>query len=122
VGALARKLGAQVIPEAEDPGLNGALASAAHEAMLAGADAIAVVPVDLALISHAALWDAMEAMPEAPGCLLVPDRRGSGTNLLALSPARGDVFAFGDGSLQRHAALASARGYRAHIHRSEDLG
>lgn len=122
VAVVARGLGAEVIPEDEDRGLNGALAAAARGAIVAGADAIAVVPVDLALISHAALWDAMEAMPEAPGCLLVPDRRGSGTNLLALSPARGDLFAFGDGSLQRHAALASARGYRAHIHRSEDLG
>ncbi len=121
VAAVARKIGARAIPESPDLGLNGALAAAAQQAMLAGADAIAVVPVDLALISHGALWDAMTAMPGAPGCLLVPDRRGSGTNLLALSPARGDLFAFGDGSLQRHAALAATRGCRVRIQHSEDL-
>lgn len=121
VAALARALGAGVIPEAGDDGLNGALAAAAHGAIDAGADAVAVVPVDLALISHAALWDATAAMPDGPGCLLVPDRRGSGTNLLVLSPARSDLFAFGDGSLQRHAALAAARGCRVRIQHSDDL-
>jgi len=122
VAAMARDIGATVVPETSAcAGLNPALAAAAGVAIASGADAIVVVPTDLALISNDAIWEAMDDMPAAPGCLLVPDRHGVGTNLMALSPARSDLFAFGKASLRRHAALAAGLGYTVRVHGSAPL-
>jgi 2-phospho-L-lactate guanylyltransferase len=101
--------------------LNGALALGAERAIGLGARGLVVVPTDLALVSAAALAEALVALPAAPGCLIVPDRRGSGTNLLALSPARADLFRFGAFSPQKHAEAAALAGYEVRVHQSPDL-
>jgi 2-phospho-L-lactate guanylyltransferase len=120
---LAREAGAKTVAEnGRDDGINSALAAAAGRAIGAGADGIVVVPTDLALITEASLRAAIAAMPGPPGCVLVPDRRGTGTNLLAHSPVRADLFSFGEPSLERHASLAKLAGYDVRIHHCEALG
>lgn len=122
VAAMAREIGVGVFLEnTACAGLNPALAAAADTAIDAGADTVVVVPTDLAMISNDALWEAIDELPPAPGCLLVPDRHGVGTNLLALSPARSDLFAFGKASLRRHAARAAQLGYAVSVHHSAAL-
>jgi 2-phospho-L-lactate guanylyltransferase len=102
-------------------GLNAALAMAADSAIAMGARGIVVVPTDLALPSTHALRAALAVMPAAPGCLIAPDRRNAGTNLLALAPARSDLFSFGAFSVRRHEEAARRLGYDVHIHRSAAL-
>lgn len=109
---------------AEDPssdGLNAAITLGAEHARKNGAQALLVVPADLALVSSTELRAAADALPAAPGCLLVPDRRNCGTNLLGLAPMHAGLFAFGERSLQRHAELAARAGYEVLIHRSAAL-
>lgn len=103
-------------------GLNEALALGAEHAIGMGAQGLVVVPTDLALLSAEALEEAMAQMPDSPGCLVVPDRRGTGTNLLALSPARGDLFAFGAFSPLKHADMAAREGCEVRVFRSAALG
>jgi 2-phospho-L-lactate guanylyltransferase len=102
--------GCRVVREGPRPiGLNAALLLAARHAVAAGAGGIVVVPADLPLISEHLLRDIAAGL-RAAECLLVPDVRGTGTNLLGLVPARTDLFRFGKDSLRRHAGAAARHG------------
>jgi 2-phospho-L-lactate guanylyltransferase len=94
------------------------LEAARELAVVVGATAVIVVPIDLATVSAAALGAvidaahaaASEARPETAIVALVPDRRGEGTNVLYVSPPRAIPFAFGPASRARHTAAAAAAG------------
>lgn len=122
VARLAAQKGVPALGEGDPPELNAGLSRAAARAIEAGAEGILVVPTDLPLLTAERLAGAAAALPEAPGCVLVPDLRGQGTNLLALAPARTDLFRFGPDSLRLHASTARAAGYRVHMHECEALG
>ena len=120
--AIAGEFGISVVPE--EPAqrdVNAAVGAAAEFARRAGATAIIVVPTDLPLLADSDLAAAVAAIPTAPGCLLVPDLRGTGTNVIALTPVRSDLFSFGEPSLERHARQARLLGYQVRIHRSYAL-
>ncbi len=122
VARYAAQAGVQVVREsagADD--LNAAIALGIGRARSDGSDAVLVVPADLALLSVAELRSAAEAIPPDPGCLIVPDRHASGTNLLGIAPPHEPLLSFGELSLRRHAELAAGAGYRVHIHRSAAL-
>jgi 2-phospho-L-lactate/phosphoenolpyruvate guanylyltransferase len=94
-------------------GLNAGLDEARADVIAGGADAILVLPIDLAFIGPAALAALLETLIHAPGepaVVLVTDRHGSGTNALALRPPEVIRFAFGRGSRQAHRAAAEAAG------------
>lgn len=123
VAELAAAARVQVVPEADgEKGLNAAIGLGAARARECGADALVVVPADLALLSVGELLAAAQAIPASPGCLIVPDRRGCGTNMLGLAPLREDLFAFGEGSLKRHCELAQRARCEVRIHRTAALG
>ena len=112
----------RVVPEpAGENGLNAAIFVGAAQAHKCGAGGLLVVPADLALLTVDELRAVAKAIPAAPGCLIVPDRRDSGTNMLGLAPFREGVLAFGEGSLKRHSDLAHRAGYEVRIHRSAAL-
>lgn len=71
-------------------------------------DRVLLVPGDCPLLDPAEL-DALLSVAQPP-VVVIPDRHGGGTNALLLDPP--DVIdpAFGDGSCQRHVALARAEG------------
>ncbi|MGE0875886.1 MAG: 2-phospho-L-lactate guanylyltransferase [Burkholderiales bacterium] len=122
IAEMAAARSVPVVREGERPaGLNSALALAAGHAVRAGGEAILVVPADLPRVSAERLKAVAATLPAAPGCVLVPDRRREGTNLLGLSPVRRDVFCFGADSFRRHADAARAMGYRVHVHESAEL-
>jgi 2-phospho-L-lactate guanylyltransferase len=54
--------------------------------------------------------------------VIVPDRHGTGTNALLLSPPDVMVPAFGDGSFGRHVALARAAGVEPRVVEVPSLG
>lgn len=123
IARLAAEARVQVVTEeGGERGLNAAIRLGAARAIECGADAVLVVPADLALLSAGELLAAAQAIPAAPGCLVVPDRRESGTNLLGVAPPREDLFAFGEESLKRHCELAHRAGCEVRIYRSAALG
>lgn len=110
-----------ILESTTERSLNSALSVAGRFAIESGAEGIVVVPTDLALLSGQSLRSSLAHLPPAPGCLLVPDRRQSGTNILALSPARADLFSYGETSLRRHTESIRVAGYDVQLHYSEAL-
>lgn len=113
--------GLAVVSEPAPGDLNAALALAARHAIGQGARALVVVPVDLVRLTPEALRSVVASLTEAPGCVLVPDRHGTGTNLLGLRPARADLFRFGGRSLDEHRRAAAAAGLDVRAHADADL-
>jgi 2-phospho-L-lactate guanylyltransferase len=74
-----------------------------------------VVPVDLVLLQPEALQSVIASLMDAPGCVLVPDRHGAGTNVLGLMPARADLFRFGERSLDKHRRAAAEAGLTVRV-------
>ena len=112
--ALAEALGAVTLVQ-RLPGLNAALREARAIALDRGATAVLVLPIDLPAISAAEirallLEGAAQASPGRPLVLAVPDRHGSGTNALLVSPPAAIEPAFGEGSFAAHRAAATAAG------------
>jgi 2-phospho-L-lactate/phosphoenolpyruvate guanylyltransferase len=95
-------------------GLNRGLHEAREEAIAGGADAIAVVPIDLPMISPEALKAVLAplAARDRPLVVIVPDRHRRGTNALVVAPPDAIEFAFGGDSRAAHAACAREAGAR----------
>ena len=110
MAAEASARGLMVVREGSGGGLNAALALAARHAISQGAGALVVVPVDLVLLKPEAFQRVIASLMDAPGCVLVPDRHGAGTNVLGLMPARADLFRFGERSLDKHRRAAAEAG------------
>lgn len=109
---LASDLGARTLRQ-RSRGLNAGLAEARSDVVAGGADAILVLPIDLAFVSGDALATVLTpvADPTATAIVvLVTDRHGTGTNLLALRPPGVIEFCFGPGSRQAHRDAARAAG------------
>jgi 2-phospho-L-lactate/phosphoenolpyruvate guanylyltransferase len=120
--SIASKFGVRIVLEdARQRNVNEAVAAGADCARVAGADAIMVVPTDLPLLTESSLQAAIAAIPHAPGCVLVPDHRGTGTNVIGLAPVRSDLFSFGEPSLERHSTNAKCAGYEVRIHHCDVL-
>jgi 2-phospho-L-lactate guanylyltransferase len=115
IAAEASARGLIVVREGSGGGLNAALALAARHAISQGAGALVVVPVDLVLLKPEAIQRVIASLMDAPGCVLVPDRHGAGTNVLGLMPARADLFCFGERSLDKHRRAAAEAGLRVRV-------
>lgn len=116
IEALARSRGMHAVAEERPGDLNAALVAAGNEAIAAGAGALLVVPTDLVRLTAPALQAVVDALLEAGGCVLVPDRRGAGTNLMGIAPARLDLFRFGEHSLEKHQQAARDAGLAVATH------
>ena len=109
---IAGGYGAEVL-EDEDTGHNDAAARGIEFAVQSGATRALLVPGDCPLLDPGQL-DALIARPvKAPSLLVVPDRHGTGTNALLLTPPRALPSSFGEGSHERHLALAQEAGVNA---------
>lgn len=105
---------AVVLTDAET-GHNDAAALGINAALDRGADRVLLVPGDCPQIDPAEI-DALLAHPVSrPSVLIVPDRHGTGTNGLVITPPTAISPSFGPGSAQRHLELARARGANAEI-------
>lgn len=106
--------GAQVIEDA-DHGHSQAAALGIEHALEAGADRVLLVPGDCPLLDPAEL-DALLARPATGrAAVIVPDRHGTGTNALLLTPPDALTPAFGPGSCARHQELAREQGTEAEV-------
>jgi 2-phospho-L-lactate guanylyltransferase len=91
-------------------GLNQGLDQAREEAAADGAQLLGVLHGDLPNLAPEDVAALMSAAERAPALAIAPDRAGSGTNGLALSPPGIIGFAFGVGSFAKHRDAALAAG------------
>jgi len=97
------------------PGLNAALREARTVALARGATAVLILPIDLPAISPVEIEaliaaGAARASTLRPLVLAVPDRHGTGTNALLVSPPAAIEPAFGEGSFAAHRSAADLAG------------
>jgi 2-phospho-L-lactate guanylyltransferase len=102
----ARAAGAHVVHDPEEAGQSAAAARGIAAAAERGAGRALLVPGDCPALDPAEVADLLERT--AP-VVIVPDRHGTGTNALLLTPPDAIAPAFGTGSFARHAALAGGR-------------
>jgi 2-phospho-L-lactate guanylyltransferase len=107
--AAARQAGAVVIDDPVEAGQSDAAARGVDAAVARGAGRALLVPGDCPALDPDEVAGLLAGFDGA-GVVIVPDRHGSGTNALRLTPPAIIAPAFGPGSFARHAALAAAAG------------
>jgi 2-phospho-L-lactate guanylyltransferase len=118
---LAAEAGAEAVADPADGGhVEAALAGIAR-AEAEGATCVVLLPGDCPLLDPRELDRLLTGLPERY-VGIVPDRHGTGTNALALSPPGAIVPAFGEGSCARHVALARAAGIPFAVEELASLG
>jgi 2-phospho-L-lactate guanylyltransferase len=106
---LAAEAGAEVVADPEDAGhVEAALAGIAR-AEVEGAERVVLLAGDCPLLDPRELDRLLTGVP-GNYVGVVPDRHGTGTNALLLSPPGAIVPAFGEGSRERHVEAARAAG------------
>lgn len=120
--ALARGHGAAVVADPDDAGHVPAAVRGIGWAVAEGATRALLVPGDCPALSAAQLDALLGDEPAGPEVVVVPDRHGSGTNALVLSPPGVIAPAFGAGSRERHERLAAQAGAACWIVEMSSLG
>lgn len=106
---LAAETGAEVVPDPEDVGHVEAAQAGIARAEAEGAERVVLLAGDCPLLDPRELDRLLTGTPERY-VGIVPDRHGTGTNALLLSPPDAIVPAFGEGSRQRHVDAAREAG------------
>lgn len=111
VAAAARYLGAIVIEDIHETGQSAAVALGIAQAVEQGVERVLCVPGDCPALDPAEV-DALleETDRDGAAVVVVPDRHGTGTNGLLLSPPAAIEPSFGPDSCERHRELARAAG------------
>ena len=89
--------------------------------MSSGAERALLVPGDCPALDPGELG-ALLARPVMPSVVIVPDRHGSGTNALLLTPPAVIAPSFGPGSFARHASRGRAAGVPVKVAGVPSLG
>lgn len=103
---IAARRGARPVPESRPP-LSGAIRQVEALALEQDADALAIVPGDLPLVTTDALHEAVHTLGSL---VLARSGEGTGTSLLLRRPPRAIPARFGPDSFRRHLQLAAERG------------
>jgi 2-phospho-L-lactate guanylyltransferase len=106
---LAAKAGAEVVADPEDAGHVQAAQAGIARAEAEGAERVALLAGDCPLLDPRELDRLLTGVPGSY-VGIVPDRHGSGTNALLLSPPSAIVPSFGEGSRARHVEAARQAG------------
>jgi 2-phospho-L-lactate guanylyltransferase len=113
--ALARGHGARTVTERGAPQLNQALIRATVIARGYGVSTVLVLPADLPLLTKDDIETLIAAAKDPPVVVISPDRHGTGTNALLMSPPGVIEYEFGPESYNRHLERAKSAGARVEI-------
>ncbi|MBN2114964.1 MAG: 2-phospho-L-lactate guanylyltransferase [Anaerolineales bacterium] len=119
---IARNYGARTVREDGQPELNTALKRATVVAQVYATGAILILPADLPLITAEDVRALIERAGEPPTVVIAPDRHGTGTNALLISPSGLIEYDFGENSFQRHCQRAREAGARLKVVNLPSLG
>lgn len=121
VAAAAREMGALTVEDSAEESQSAAVALGVARALAEGFERVLCVPGDCPALDPAEL-DSLLDTPDAPGgVVIVPDRHGTGTNGLLLTPPDAIAPSFGPDSCARHKALARETGVNCRIERPASL-
>ncbi len=121
VQELAAAAGTEVVPDPEDGGHSEAALAGIARAEVEGAECVVLLPGDCPLLDPRELDRLLTGVPERY-VGIVPDRHGTGTNALVLSPPGAIVPAFGEGSRDRHVVAAREVGIPFQVEEVPSLG
>jgi 2-phospho-L-lactate guanylyltransferase len=99
-----------MVVEDLDEGHNEAAVRGAARALELGVERVLMIPGDCPLLSPIELDELLSRPVAPPSLLVVPDRHGTGTNALVITPPDALAPSFGPGSHQRHRENATAAG------------
>jgi 2-phospho-L-lactate guanylyltransferase len=111
---IAAGYGARVLDDQEH-GHNVAARHGIHAAIESGAERALLVPSDCPIVDPSELEALLARDAGGRSVLIVPDRHGTGTNALVLTPPDVLAPAFGPGSRERHLANAHDAGIEGEI-------
>lgn len=112
-----------LLPDDEQDGQSAATLTGIRWAASAGFDRVLLVPGDTPLLSVDELTAMLEAAESgATQVVIVPDRHGTGTNALLMSPPDAIEPSFGPDSLARHVKAAEDAGVSHRVERVASLG
>jgi 2-phospho-L-lactate/phosphoenolpyruvate guanylyltransferase len=106
---IATAAGAELVADPDEGGHSGAALAGIDRARELGAGAVVLLPIDCPLLAPRELERLLTGTPERY-VAIVPDRHGTGTNALALTPPDAIKPSFGEGSCARHVAAARDAG------------
>jgi len=118
---IAQRAGAVVVPDPTAGGHSEAALAGIARAREEGAARVALLPGDCPLLEPRELDRVLTGVPERY-VAIVPDRHGTGTNALVLSPPDAIRPAFGESSCARHATAARAAGIPFAVEELPSLG
>jgi 2-phospho-L-lactate/phosphoenolpyruvate guanylyltransferase len=136
VAAAARERGALVLEDAPEAGQSAAVAIGARRALQEGIERVLCVPGDCPALDPAELDRLLlsgrghrgdrdgsgdRAVERKREVVIIPDRHGTGTNGLLLTPPDAIEPSFGPDSCARHRALALAAGAACRVERLPSL-
>jgi 2-phospho-L-lactate/phosphoenolpyruvate guanylyltransferase len=108
--ALGPPFGAVVVRDPDEEGQSQAASLGVARARELGAARVLLLPGDCPALEPGEVDALLRAHTDSPSVVIVPDRHGSGTNALLLSPPDVIAPAFGPGSFTRHREAAQRAG------------
>jgi 2-phospho-L-lactate guanylyltransferase len=116
--------GAVSVTDTAESGQSAAASIGIHHALAAGFERVLCVPGDCPALDPSELDALLAGEPggtRAEEVVIIPDRHGTGTNGLLLTPPGAIAPSFGPGSFARHRDLALAAGLAVRVERPPSL-
>ncbi len=124
VAKAAAYLGALVVNDAAEAGQSAAASLGVRAALTAGFERVVCIPGDCPALDPTEIDELLgpaRADARGPEVTIVPDRHGTGTNALVLTPPGAIVPSFGPDSYERHRELADRAGASCRVERPASL-
>ena len=121
VWEIALKHEVNVYEELDVPGLNESIACGQCWALEHEADTVMILPIDLPNLNAECLRSKMMKLDVETGMVIVPDRHLQGTNFMMCAPPDLIRTAYGEGSFEKHCALAKQAGVEPVVIYCDDL-
>ncbi len=113
VTAAAEYTGAIVVADTAEDGQSAAASIGIESALAEGAGRALCIPGDCPALDPGELDVLLRGEPSA--VVVIPDRHGTGTNGLLLTPSDAMTPSFGPGSCERHCELAASAGVSCRV-------